>query len=748
MGLRRYIGLGVLLAILGANAYMWQRRHAQAEAEAHLDHVVAAAKARENPTHEILLREIVRQAWLVAARDGMGLPTRDALLREPPLRGPEAVPDVLVQAYINHDCEITVMGPDGAPPPAGAWHMVIPPEQWKDGYRQLIETCEKLSRGAFVDGLKSTGLKGRPNAPHQGPAPDLAKAAQQLEPMNYFAQFTAVRLAHASMRTDGESPEALDVLVRGYAHLAILSQGLWNATYRGMVARSMIYAQRMLATAPAGDVAARRSALQHRAYALAAAGLQGSAVEDLEAASKLQPPGATQPADPDWVAVLDAYCHYQTHRLADFTASLPGDRAQLPAFLAYLTIEHTASPSALNQFGRAVLQGEPDNQRVIEGMCFWSGVAALHELTLYALQATAQKTTERIPDLSGVPPAVIAAAKHAAASNHSPESMAAVSKALVDAGAADRGEPSWAALGRLLQDTGFRNVERRVRFEARGWAVDPRSTEATLFPLVADHPYAPAVKLLAADNQSAEARHAIIKDMKVVDSQGKMLLMLDDLDRNGLHPVGLPTWNDDAQGHRDGTTIEGELLYSTHTEPDIKARIAKVVKETAPAHPIVIADEVANDWPEASKHLDEIAAEADQAPLIAGALGTHYSKAKDWPQAEKYLRKYIDVCKDLWAYEQLGRNYLAQGDEEHMVSTIQEFLKEPDYRLDHAQANVDVARYYMKHGQYDKAEPFADAAAQSWAGWAMDVAIECERKLGHEQAAKTWERRRIERYGK
>lgn len=284
MALRRYIGIGVLTAILGANAYMWHRRHVQAEAETHLDHVVAVAKAHENPTHEILLREIVRQAWLVAARDGMGLPTRDTLLREPPLSGSEAVPDILVQAYFNHDCEITVAGPDGGPPPAGAWQMAIPPEQWKDGYRQLIETCEKLSRGAFVDGLRSTGLKGHPNVPHQGPPPDLAKATQQLEPMNYFAQFTAVRLAHESIRTDGESPQALDVLVRGYAHLAILSQGLWNATYRGMVARSMIYAQRMLATAPAGDVAARRSALQHRAYALAAAGLQGAAVEDLEAA--------------------------------------------------------------------------------------------------------------------------------------------------------------------------------------------------------------------------------------------------------------------------------------------------------------------------------------------------------------------------------------------------------------------------------------------------------------------------------
>lgn len=38
---------------------------------------------------------------------------------------------------------------------------------------------------------------------------------------------------------------------------------------------------------------------------------------------------------------------------------------------------------------------------------------------------------------------------------------------------------------------------------------------------------------------------------------------------------------------------------------------------------------------------------------------------------------------------------------------------------------VDIARHFMGRKEWDKARPYADAAAQTYAGWAMLCAAEC-----------------------
>ena len=53
----------------------------------------------------------------------------------------------------------------------------------------------------------------------------------------------------------------------------------------------------------------------------------------------------------------------------------------------------------------------------------------------------------------------------------------------------------------------------------------------------------------------------------------------------------------------------------------------------------------------------------------------------------------------------------------------------------------------MKKNEFEKAEPFAEAAADSWAAWAMEAAIECEEGLGHWEQAEGWVKREQQRYG-
>ena len=84
------------------------------------------------------------------------------------------------------------------------------------------------------------------------------------------------------------------------------------------------------------------------------------------------------------------------------------------------------------------------------------------------------------------------------------------------------------------------------------------------------------------------------------------------------------------------------------------------------------------------------------------------------------LTRYIRFSPDHWAYDQLAKSYKAAGDLERWQSTLEEFLaKTEDHGLTHAQVQVELARHFMDLKQWDKAWPYAEAAASSWAQWAM-----------------------------
>ena len=74
---------------------------------------------------------------------------------------------------------------------------------------------------------------------------------------------------HEAIRKDGESEARLGVLVRGYAHLGQLTRYHWSIEHQVFIARSLLYAARMVKNNPTSPIP-----LWHRAYAMALAGFQ------------------------------------------------------------------------------------------------------------------------------------------------------------------------------------------------------------------------------------------------------------------------------------------------------------------------------------------------------------------------------------------------------------------------------------------------------------------------------------------
>ena len=107
----------------------------------------------------------------------------------------------------------------------------------------------------------------------------------------------------------------------------------------------------------------------------------------------------------------------------------------------------------------------------------------------------------------------------------------------------------------------------------------------------------------------------------------------------------------------------------------------------------------------------------------------------------------IPVSPDLWAYDQLAKNYKVRGDVEHWQSTLEEFIaKTEDHGLNHSTVNIQLATHFMELKKWDQATHFAEAAAQSGSGAAMLCAQQLAEGREDWMAAERFAQQLSERY--
>ena len=111
---------------------------------------------------------------------------------------------------------------------------------------------------------------------------------EKLSHLGFLEPFDAIRDLHRAIRTDGESPEQLGALVRGYANLGVFEHH-WHPAHKVFKARALLYAQRMVAREPKGTFG-----LWHRAYARSLIGLHANALADIAEARGADRPAASQ----------------------------------------------------------------------------------------------------------------------------------------------------------------------------------------------------------------------------------------------------------------------------------------------------------------------------------------------------------------------------------------------------------------------------------------------------------------------
>ena len=689
------------------------------------------------PGVKILVRELMRQAVLIAARDELGLATRDMALRE----SIEAnLPDATLlvcntQPNSSEKVKLMLFSQDGnARKIFFNDRMALVPVAPFD-YRELATVAETNSRTVFVDALKQAGFTGRKNST----APDCTPSEQTLahiQEMTFLSQFAALRELHNLQRTKGESKYTLGALVRSYANLGVLTSFHWNAAPKVFAARSLLYAQRLLKLDDDSPFA-----LRHRAYAFAMVGLHAAALKDLQAASeKLPADQAGVAAETPWERLIANLCRY------DFAAMQkeppPAEWMELGALIAFMIVDNSGCEHQTLVTGRDVSEISPENYFVLDSMTRYQGVSNQHAVTVIAPLTLAKTLPGRLKEMPDLPDSVLheVAAPQAAPDDGDPSwASPAARRALIDrlaaAGTAaeDHGEPSWQTLSVLLDDLTFIHVFKRLAFFQHGLALPRESYEDEFISAVAaveKHPYLPIVRTAVFEPKRDAAQvRSVLNNFRIPDVGWPAVAFLGRM--NGIPPTQ--------------EIYNGVLRHLDDTANDLE-RVAERTKTKAAAHwirfvsphsPQAVMLLAALDEPYARPRLKEWEEQFSQYPAVQRALGKAYFSAKQVSDGVRCMERYLEISPDQQGYEMFADLLFKEKQYDKWKQVLLASLDQEDFALSHARTRVKLARFHLKRQELDQAVVYADEAASTGAAWAMLCAADCHEALGHWEEAET-----------
>ncbi len=668
----------------------------------------------QNTVGGILARELFRQALLIAARDELGLATRDELLGD--ARPAEAAGDpraeliTVLRFGSASESQVLIRRTNG-PRAEALLAQDLPGTKPPFGeLPRLVEAAEVLSRTAFPSALRKLGLDGRPNEIHDD-ARLPAGVEERLWRLGYTEPFAAVRMLHEAIRTGGESPARLAGLVRGYAMLGLLTEHDWHPAHKAFKARALLYAQRMVVRDPKGHYG-----LWHRGFAESLLGLHKDALTDIaEARQRARAVGDL--FSPVWAGLIEACARCDLMGM-----NVPeGPLAPLSALLRLLALEPTVLVDLSMLAGKDVMALDPECYRAYDAMCRLGELLNnLEQPTSVGPAVFARTIPVKLGALQGLPGIVRAHLDKSSVTG------TALFDALATAGSpgADAGEPSWAVLGRLLRETRYVQVERRLYLMRGPLGVMAARVLDQDRAVVADHPYRPYLESLTVPRDRAtRVLDGLIGHLDVTNVQLRSQVMLQALEQSKDPRAKLAL--SFAVKHVDNTAYDlSELVRSTSGRDQSNRALALL--DVSPHSEYAKAVLIEKDWERAAPHLVEWEKGANNAPVLLAALARRYSDQGQLEDARRNLLRYVQFSPDQWAYELLAKGFKDQGDMERWQLTLEEFLtKAADNGRSHAQVRVQLADYLMGLGKWDEAWPYAEAAAVSGAQWALVCAARC-----------------------
>jgi tetratricopeptide (TPR) repeat protein len=421
-----------------------------------------------------------------------------------------------------------------------------------------------------------------------------------------------------------------------------------------------------------------------------------------------------------------------------------------------LAVAGSGSNGEVIEKGKIAFEADPENPYVLDRMTGAAGVSYGHLMTTASPRVFIGKSLRQtLPTCAQLPPAVSARINELSAPGADAASVARIWQALVSAGAdtaGDRGEPSWGALGRIVQETLFLQTWRRAAF-LRYWLGD--GPEATRFvnqnlPMIGeDHPFRAFVQALGVDAYQDPPRYDdLIASVQLVDATAPARQWLDYAGRS--KPKGQALYRQESQrlyAWTDGVARDVEAQFTMSNDNAWRIAIAKQLSALSPKSPYAMGILLAREWDTRKAKAVEYEKWAPGSSYLLGVLAKKYMEDDRVEDAVRCFKAYLEVAKDPWVYESLAGLHLKRGDEAGWLASLEAYLRDSeDFGLSHAKVRVDIARGLMSRGKYHQALPYAQAAAQTGAAWAIHAAAECHEGLGEFKPAAELYRESAEHY--
>jgi tetratricopeptide (TPR) repeat protein len=703
------------------------------------------------------MREVVRQAFLVAARDELGLSTRDVMLREDFPEKPDAqsAPFELFCRTLDarDDSKIEYVLTRQGSPKNVLWRLTFAAEN-PQPLGPLANKAEALSRGDLKDVLVKAGFKG--SVPRFRATCDVpSETYDLLFSWNEISVMAGLRRLHAEIREKGESPELLAALAVGYANLGSLTEYYYCGSRKVFYARALLYGERLLYRTHESAWA-----LSNSAYVAMLVGTHNVGADTIAVAKKTalaeKTTGTASPARPlpFFANVIDAFGEGDLKRMLK-NAKTPAER-RLACYLNWqATLLGPLSDLTLKSL-QDFLKECPECPRAYDTL------AASDELgpSRYGAEAgigvTSRFLRKRLPDVPGLPENLAKRVRNSQIArdvaieiDFRREIVADLKKA--GAPEVDRGEPSLSAIGHTLEEIDFAQVIRRLElyYHTLGLPVD--QLLETLSPLCAAHPYAVYLNAFTKNKQAMEPAAAeLMKKVELFAVTIKERVMLRWLSSIVPGERGR-AWLEVPGMHCDMIFIDQMRcidagLYGPPDEPKYNAPSMRRCWEVSNKLPLAVSERIIRDWQHAQTEVDKYERDYTDDALVMSALANRYYALKRYDDAERCAKRFVEIHQSYSAYRLLARVYKAKQDPAKWKATLDKAIELPPVGLEQASIQNQIALDLLDRKEFKEAAQYADAAAESYSAWSMITASRCHEMLGEWKKSEQLIRAVSERY--
>ncbi len=674
-----------------------------------------------------LYTELGRQAFLITAREDFGLKTLDGSLFEKVDREDPNAVDVALSVVADLGVDVKITRGDEL-----LWEHHLADQSGPVGtYLAICRNIEPITHNEFVEVFKNLGYTHQPNKRIES-APLTEEQESLLLSMNHIAQWMALRSIHTDIREEGESPERLSGLVRGYANLAQLTLPLIDIRHQVYRARAMLYAERLY-----NFDQTKQIGLWTQQYCWTMCGLINTSNNRFWWAEKKKAEGdapTTGETPPNWLSLLKLYGEFNYDELEKIAfEDEESTLRELAQTLWYRAIEQSNCKMLINQAGDRVQEANYEGLWVNDSEYYHSGVGKRHQVTAYAPMLHTRQMRNWLPKVEEIPEEI---PDRLGRSDQPlvPKSIAILANKIIAADKEDLKEPSLENLGRTIEGWNVLHLFRRANFLKYSLGTEAYDEILPQRIVYKNHPHGRLIESYALPrNAKYEDYETLLGEYEFIDGSRRTHYEL--INRTPKNITFANTTRKEARrllwiatSDNEADISHGMYDSNSHDAEDMlyyAGKLGKISKHSPIRHSILLR----HKWPKMKRKLDKHLADYGHYPAVQRSVAAGFMQDGNHEKAIKHFENYIESSPDQSAIHSLAQIYYDMGSDE-WLDTLAITFDQPDFGLTHAAAASRIAATLMHEGRFEEAEPWAERAGMSGSAWGMLIHAESLTTVG------------------